>query len=59
MNLGVEVQDMHALGPPLRDDRVQFILEEPKLPAVDRAGTVNADHDFTHAILANARQVQA
>ena len=57
MNLGVEIEHMHPLWPPLRDDRVQFILEESKLPAVDRSGAVNADHDFTHPVLANAWQV--
>src|ERR1017187_4699585 len=59
MDTGVEIEDMHPLGPPLRDDGVQFILEESKLAAVDRAGAVHADHNFTHAILANAWQVKA
>jgi hypothetical protein len=57
MDPGVEIKDMHPLGPPLRDDGVQFILEEPELPAVDRAGAVHADYNFTHAILADAWQV--
>jgi hypothetical protein len=55
MNLGVEVEHMHPLRPPLRDDGVQFILEQSKLPTVDRTGAVYADYNFTHAILANAR----
>jgi hypothetical protein len=37
VNLGVEIEYMHPLGSPLRDDGVQFILEESKLAAVDRA----------------------
>ena len=57
MNLGVEIEYMHPLGSPLRDDGVQFILEKSKLPAVDRAGAVHTDHNFPHAILANAWQV--
>jgi hypothetical protein len=57
MNLGVEIEDMNPLGPPLRDDGVQFVLEKSELPAVDRAGAVHADYNFTHTILANAWQV--
>ena len=43
MDPGVEIEDMHPLGPPLRDDGVQLILEKPKLSAVDGAGTIHAD----------------
>jgi hypothetical protein len=35
VDLGIEIEDMHPLGPPLRDDGIQFILEESKLSAVD------------------------
>jgi len=59
MNLGVEIEHMDPLWPPLRDDGVQFILEKSKLTAVDRAGAVHADHNFTHTIFANAWQVYA
>jgi hypothetical protein len=57
VDLGVEIEYMHPLGPPLRDDGIQFILEESKLATVDRPGAVHADYNFTHAILANAWQV--
>jgi hypothetical protein len=59
VDLGVEIEYMHPLGSPLRDDGIQLILEQSKLPAVDRAGAVYANYNFTHAILANAWQVQA
>src|SRR6266496_747340 len=57
MNLRVEIEDMHPLGPPLRDDGIQFILEESKLAAVDRAGAVHTDDNLTYTILPNAWQV--
>jgi hypothetical protein len=57
MHLGVEIEHMNPLGPPLRDDGVQFILEKSKLPSVNRARAVHTDHNFPHAILANAWQV--
>jgi hypothetical protein len=37
VDLGVEIEYMHPLGPPLRDDGVQFVLEKSTLAAVDRA----------------------
>jgi hypothetical protein len=57
VDLGVEIEYMHPLRPPLRDDGVQFILEEPKLAAVNRAGAVHADYNLPHAIFVNAWQV--
>jgi hypothetical protein len=57
MDPRIEIEYMYPLGPPLRDDGVQFILEKPELATVDRAGAVHADHNFTHAIFANAWQV--
>jgi hypothetical protein len=57
VDLGVEIEDMNPLGSPLRDDGVQFILEKSKLPSVNRARAVHTDHNFPHAILANAWQV--
>ena len=57
VDLRVEIEHMDPLGPPLRDDGIQFILEESKLAAVDRAGAVHTDYNFTYAVLANAWQV--
>ena len=37
VNAGVEIEHMHALGPPLLDDGGHLGLEKAKLAAIDRA----------------------
>jgi hypothetical protein len=57
VDLGVEIEYMHPLRPPLRNDGIQFILEKSKLATIDRARAVHSNYNFTHAVLANAWQV--
>jgi hypothetical protein len=58
VNLGVEVENMHPLGPLAFEDGTNLRLEEPQLPRIDRTRAIDGNRDFARAFAHNAGQIE-
>ena len=54
LNLGVEVENVHSVGPLAFQDGTDFRLKEPQLPRIDRTRAIDGDCDFASAFAHNA-----
>ena len=58
VHFGVEVENMHPLGPLAFQNGTNLGLKEPQLPRIDRSGAVYGNRDFARAFTHNAGQIE-